>query len=75
MPLSPDEFILTHMVDAAAGTVDPEPVAIAIRTIVRASPCGSDPAWSDIEVVVGGTTVQELTIATPFGQLVPVARS
>jgi hypothetical protein len=73
MPLSTDEFILTHMVDAAAGTVDPEPVAIAIRTIVRASPC-SDPAWSDIEVVVGGTTVQELTIATPFGELVPVAR-
>jgi hypothetical protein len=74
MPLSTDEFILTHMVDAASGTVDPEPVAIAIRTIARASPCGGDPGWSDIEVMVDGGVV-ELTIATPFGELVPVARS
>lgn len=73
MPLSTDDFLLTHMVNG--GVVDPEPVAIAIRTIVRVSPCGDDPEHSDIEVVVGGSTVQELTIATPFGSLVPVARS
>jgi len=72
MPLSTDDFILTHMV--TDGVVAPEPVAIAIRTIVRASPCGEDPGWSDIEVVVGGSTVTELTIATPWGELVPVAR-
>ena len=41
MPLSTDEFILTHMV--TGGAVNPEPVAIAIRTIVRASPCGDNP--------------------------------
>ena len=41
MPLSTDDFILTHMV--TDGVVDDEPVAIAIRMIVRASPCGDDP--------------------------------
>jgi hypothetical protein len=71
MPLSTDDFILTHMVDG--GVVDPEPVAIAVRFIARASPCGQDPGWSDIEVVLSGV-VTELTIATPFGELVPVSR-
>jgi hypothetical protein len=72
MPLSSDDFILTHMV-ASGGVVDPEPVGIAIRFIARVSPCGQDPGWSDVEVVIGGV-VTELTIATPFGELVPVAR-
>ena len=73
MPLSTDDFLLTHVV--TDGVVDTEPVAIAIRTIVRASPCGEDPGWSDIAVSLGGSSVvQELTIATPWADLVPVAR-
>jgi hypothetical protein len=73
MPLSTDDYLLTHIV--TAGVVDAEPVAIAIRTIVRASPCGEDPAWSDIALSLGGSSVvQELTIATPWADLVPVVR-
>lgn len=74
MALSPDDYLLTHVV--TAGVVDPEPVAIAIRTIVRASPCGEDPLWSDIALSLGGSSVvQEVTIATPWADLVPVARN
>lgn len=73
MPLSTDDFLLTHIV--TEGVVDAEPVAIAIRTIVKASPCGEDPAWSDISVSLGGSSlVQDLTIATPWAELVPVTR-
>ncbi len=67
MPLSRDEFILTHRV--TAGVVDPEPIAIAIRFVVEASPCGEDPGWSDIALSNG----EALTIATPFGELVPTS--
>jgi hypothetical protein len=68
MPLSTDEFILTHRV--VTGVVDAEPIAIAIRYIQEASPCGDDPGWSDL-VMEGG---EEFTIATPFGELVPTSR-
>jgi len=69
MPLSTDEFILTKRV--VTGVVDAEPVAIAIRCIVEASPCGDDPGWSDLVMESG----EEVTIATPFGELVPTSRS
>ena len=69
MPLSTDEFILTHKV--VTGVVDSEPVAIAIRCIVEASPCGEDSGWSDLVLENG----EELTIATPFGELVPTSRA
>ena len=69
MPLSTDEFILTHRV--VTGVVDPEPIAIAIRFIMQASPCGDDPGWSDLVLESG----EEMTIATPFGELVPVSRA
>jgi len=69
MPLSTDEFILTHRV--VTGIVDAEPVAIAIRCIMEASPCGEDPGWSDLVLENG----EEWTIATPFGELVPASRS
>ena len=69
MPLSTDEFILTHRV--VTGVVDAEPIAIAIRYIQEASPCGDDPGWSDL-VMEGG---EEFTIATPFGELVPTSRT
>ena len=69
MPLSTNEFILTHKV--VGGVVDPEPVAIAIRAIVEASPCGDAPGWSDLVMGTG----EEITIATPFGELVPTSRS
>ena len=69
MPLSTDEFILTHKV--VTGVVDAEPVAIAIRAILEASPCGDDPGWSDLVLTNG----EEWTIATPFGELVPTSRS
>jgi len=69
MPLSTDEFILTHRV--VTGVVDPEPIAIAIRFIMEASPCGDDPGWSDLVLESG----EEMTIATPFGELVPVSRA
>ena len=72
MPLSPDDFILTHMV--TDGVVDTEPVAIAIRMIVRASPCGDDPRWSDLEIDKGGV-IEEVTIATPFGHLIPTSQA
>jgi hypothetical protein len=67
MPLSTSEFILTHRV--VAGAVDAEPVAIAIRCIMEASPCGEDPGWSDLVMTNG----EETTIATPFGALVPTS--
>ena len=69
MPLSTDEFILTHKV--VTGVVDAEPVAIAIRAILEASPCGDDPGWSDLVLENG----EAVTIATPFGELVPTSRS
>jgi len=69
MPLSTDEFILTKRV--VTGIVDPEPIAIAIRYIMEASPCGEDPGWSDLVLENG----EEWTIATPFGELVPTSRS
>ena len=69
MPLSTNEFILTKKV--VAGVVDPEPVAIAIRCIEEASPCGDDPGWSDLLMDSGA----EITIATPFGELVPTSRT
>jgi hypothetical protein len=72
MPLSTDDFILTTLV--VDGVLDVEPTAIAIRSIYRASPCGQDPGWSDLVVEIGGA-IQEITIATPFGDLVPVARN
>ena len=67
MPLSRDEFILTHRV--VTGVVDAEPIAISIRQIVEASPCGEDPGWSDLVMSNG----EEVTIATPFGELVPTS--
>jgi hypothetical protein len=72
MPLSTDDFILTTLV--IDGVLDVEPTAIAIRYITLVSPCGEDPGWSDVELVKGAQVV-ELTIATPFGELVPVART
>jgi len=73
MPLSPDEYLLTQIV--TAGVVDAEPVAIAIRTIVKASPCGENADWADISVSLGGSSVvQDLTIATPWASLIPVTR-
>ena len=69
MPLSTDEFILTHRV--TAGVVDTEPVAVAIRFIMEASPCGDDPGWSDVFLENG----VEWTFATPFGELVPTSRT
>lgn len=69
MPLSTDEFILTHRV--VTGVVSPEPVAIAIRCIMEVSPCGEDPGWSDLVLTNG----EEWTIATPFGELVPTSRA
>jgi hypothetical protein len=78
MPLSTSEFILTHLV--RDGVVDSEPVAIAIKSILMASPCGQDPGWTDLTVsfpttvpVETGPPPGDLTIATPFGDLVPVA--
>jgi hypothetical protein len=71
MPLSTSDFILTTIV--TDGVVDPEPMAIAIRFISKVSPCGDDPGWSDVEIVKG-TVIEEITIATPFGELIPVAR-
>jgi hypothetical protein len=71
MPLSTDDFILTTLV--INGVLDVEPTAIAIRYITLVSPCGQDPGWSDVEIVKGAA-VEELTIATPFSDLVPVAR-
>jgi hypothetical protein len=68
MALSTDEFILTHRV--VTGVVDSEPVAIAIRYIMEASPCGDDPGWSDLVMENG----EEFVIATPFGDLVPTSR-
>jgi hypothetical protein len=70
LPLSTDEWILTTLV--VDGAVDPEPVAIAIRHIISISPCGEDPGWCDVEIVKGGV-IEELTIATPFGELIPTA--
>ncbi len=67
MSLSRDEFILTHRV--VTGVVDAEPVALAIRCILEASPCGEDPGWSDLVMTNG----EEMTIATPFGELVPTS--
>jgi hypothetical protein len=69
MPLSTDEFILTQRV--VAGVVDAEPVAIAIRFIMEATPCGDDPNWSDLVLENG----EEFTIAMPFGELVPTSRT
>jgi len=69
MPLSTDEFILTHKV--VTGIVEAEPVAIAIGCILEASPCGEDPGWSDLVLTNG----EEWTIATPFGELVPTSRT
>jgi hypothetical protein len=68
MPLSTSDFILTHLV--IDEVVDPEPVAIAISAIVEASPCGDDPGWSDLLMADG----RAATIATPFGELIPVSR-
>jgi len=67
MPLSRDEFILTRRV--VTGVVDAEPIALAIRCIMEASPCGEDPGWSDLVMTNG----EEMTIATPFGELVPTS--
>ena len=67
MPLSRDEFILTHRV--VIGVVDAEPIALAIRCIMEVSPCGEDPTWSDLVMTNG----EEMTIATPFGDLVPTS--
>jgi len=69
MPLSTDEFILTHRV--VTGVVDAEPIAFAIRCIMEASPCGEDPGWTDLVLTNG----EEITIATPFGELVPTSRA
>jgi hypothetical protein len=69
MPLSTDEFILTQRV--VAGVVDAEPIALAICCIMEASPCGEDPGWSDLVMMNG----EEITIATPFGELVPTSRA
>lgn len=69
MPLSTDEFILTHRV--VLGVVDTEPVAIAIRYILEVSPCGEDPGWSDLVLENG----EEITVATPFGELIPTSRT
>ena len=71
MPLSANEFILTRLV--IDGVVDSEQTAIAIATIAKASPCGDDPGWSDVQVAYG-SVVEDLTIATPFGELIPVSR-
>ena len=54
MPLSTNEFILTHRV--VIGVVDAEPVAIAIRCIQQVSPCGEDPGWSDLVMSDGEET-------------------
>lgn len=70
MPLSTDDFILTHKV--AAGVVDPRLVALSLRTIVEVAPNGDTPDHSDIKVDAGGV-VTDITIATPFGELIPVA--
>ena len=67
MPLSRDEFILTRRV--VTGVVDAEPIALAIRCIMEASPCGEDPGWSDLVMTNG----EEMTIGTPFGELVPTS--